>query len=84
LFLIFQLHAQYDREDEDDEYRAHRLLQAYETSQFINHTRSGADVCILGGDLNANPYQLPYKVVRDNTGMADSFLLTGKVTLFLL
>lgn len=75
---VTHLHAQYDREDDDDEYRAHRLLQAYETSQFINYTRHGTDICILGGDLNANPNQLPYRVIQQSTGMIDSFLLTGQ------
>lgn len=55
------------------------MVQAFETSQFIRHTRHGADVCILGGDLNTECGDLPYRIIRFNTSLQDTFIDTGKV-----
>ncbi|KAJ8926431.1 hypothetical protein NQ314_021219 [Rhamnusium bicolor] len=53
------LHAEYNREC--DEYQAHRVLQAYDTAQFIMLTSGGADLVVLAGDLNTEPGDLAYR-----------------------
>ena len=73
---MLQLHAEYDKEN--DEYCAHRVSQAFDTAQLIRYTRQGADFCILGGDLNTEPGDLPYRLIRHNTGMEDSFATAGQ------
>ncbi|XP_066602225.1 putative neutral sphingomyelinase [Prorops nasuta] len=67
---IAHLHAEYSREN--DEYTAHRILQAFDTAQFIRMTSGGADVIILGGDLNTEPQDLAYKIIRGVAGLADA------------
>lgn len=62
LFIIvhfLQLHAEYDRDC--DEYQAHRVLQAFDTAQFIQLTSMGADLIVLAGDLNTEPDDLAYR-----------------------
>ena len=75
--LIIQLHAEYNREN--DEYRAHRAVQAFETSQMIRYTRKMADVSILGGDLNTEPGDLAYRLICNHSSLTDMYLSTGKV-----
>ena len=58
------------------------MVQAFETSQFIRCTRKNADVCILGGDLNTEFGDLPYRLIRFNTSLQDAFINTGKVVYF--
>jgi sphingomyelin phosphodiesterase 2 len=74
---IYQLHAEYN--PASDEYCAHRVVQAFETSQFIRYTRNKADFCILGGDLNTEPENLAYRLICDHTSLKDLYLSTGKV-----
>lgn len=57
--IFFQLHAEYDRNC--DEYQAHRVLQAFDTAQFIQLTSMGADLVVLAGDLNTEPDDLSYR-----------------------
>lgn len=69
------LHAEYT--PHDDEYLAHRFSQAFEMSQFIKLT-SNLDICdvvILGGDLNLQPKDLGYKVIKSNSNLIDSWLV---------
>lgn len=40
---------------------AHRVLQAFDTAQFIKLTSGGADFVILAGDLNTEPGDLAYR-----------------------
>ena len=68
--MIFQLHAEYSRHN--DEYTAHRVLQAFDTAQFIRMTCGGADSAILGGDLNAEPQDLAYRIMCGVAGLADA------------
>ncbi|XP_051176824.1 putative neutral sphingomyelinase isoform X2 [Leptopilina boulardi] len=67
---IAHLHAEYDREN--DEYTAHRVLQAFDTAQFIRMTKGGADAVILGGDLNTEPQDLAYRLICGIAGLHDS------------
>lgn len=66
------IHAEYDRDD--DEYIAHRVAQAYELSQILRWSAGVADVQILGGDLNFEPVDLGYRLVRENAGLKDAWL----------
>lgn len=45
----------------NDEYEAHRILQAYDTAQFIMLTSENADLVVLAGDLNTEPGDLAYR-----------------------
>lgn len=57
--FLQQLHAEYNRNC--DEYLAHRVLQAYDTAQFIQLTSGKADLVVLAGDLNTEPGDLAYR-----------------------
>lgn len=65
------LHAEYNRKS--DEYEAHRILQAYDTAQFILLTSQGADLVVLAGDLNTLPGDLAYKLLTSIPGLVDAF-----------
>lgn len=72
LFIVcsLQLHAEYNREN--DEYMAHRVLQAFDTAQFVRMTSGGADAVILAGDLNTEPQDLAYRIMRGVGGLMDA------------
>ncbi|XP_033219483.1 putative neutral sphingomyelinase [Belonocnema kinseyi] len=67
---VAHLHAEYDKEN--DEYTAHRVLQAFDTAQFIRMTKGGADAVILGGDLNTEPQDLAYRIICGVAGLQDT------------
>ncbi|CAL7945150.1 unnamed protein product [Xylocopa violacea] len=64
------LHAEYNRHN--DEYIAHRVLQAFDTAQFIRMTSGGANSAILGGDLNTEPQDLAYRLMCGIAGLTDA------------
>ncbi|XP_015185869.1 PREDICTED: putative neutral sphingomyelinase isoform X1 [Polistes dominula] len=64
------LHAEYNKVH--DEYKSHRVLQAFDTAQFIRMTSGGSDVVILGGDLNAEPQDLAYRIICGVAGLMDA------------
>lgn len=66
------LHAEYDRDR--DEYLAHRILQAYDTAQFIMLTSRDADLVILAGDLNTEPGDLAYRLMLSVPGLIDAYV----------
>jgi len=70
--IFVQLHAEYKRED--DEYLAHRVSQSVSVSQFIKFTSRGADLTLLCGDLNLEPVDLGYKLIRNNAKLGDAWL----------
>ncbi|XP_053396496.1 putative neutral sphingomyelinase [Mercenaria mercenaria] len=69
---ITHIHAEYNRER--DEYRAHRICQAFSSSQFIKYTSNGAHVSFLCGDLNFEPVDLGYKMICCNGTLKDAWL----------
>ncbi|XP_051987035.1 sphingomyelin phosphodiesterase 2-like isoform X2 [Xyrauchen texanus] len=69
--FVTHLHAEYCRER--DSYLPHRVVQTWELQQFIRHTSAGADVVILGGDLNMHPDDLGTRLLRNCTGLLDCF-----------
>lgn len=56
---INKLHAEYNRENDD--YKAHRLIQAFDTAQFIKTTQGDSVLQVLAGDLNIEPFDLAYR-----------------------
>uniref|UniRef100_A0A1Y1JYV0 sphingomyelin phosphodiesterase n=1 Tax=Photinus pyralis TaxID=7054 RepID=A0A1Y1JYV0_PHOPY len=46
-----------------DEYETHRMLQVFDTAQFIQLTSGAADFIVLAGDLNTEPGDLPHRFV---------------------
>uniref|UniRef100_A0A665TN19 Sphingomyelin phosphodiesterase 2 n=1 Tax=Echeneis naucrates TaxID=173247 RepID=A0A665TN19_ECHNA len=72
---VTHLHAEYCREK--DSYLPHRVVQSWELQQFVRHTSAGADVVILGGDLNMHPEDLGNRLLRSYTGLRDSYVETS-------
>lgn len=70
-FYVAHLHAEYDRNADD--YKAHRVVQAFDTAQFLENTRGSAAIQILAGDLNTEPGDLAYRVLRQEANLEDSF-----------
>lgn len=68
--MYFQLHAEYDKNC--DEYLAHRVLQAYDTAQFIQLTSGAADLVVLAGDLNSEPEDLAYRYLYKHNNQQNS------------
>ncbi|XP_055638499.1 putative neutral sphingomyelinase [Toxorhynchites rutilus septentrionalis] len=66
---VAHLHAEYNRECDD--YMAHRVIQAYDTAQFIESTRGNAAMQILAGDLNTEPGDLAYRVLQTSSKLTD-------------
>ncbi|XP_066522134.1 sphingomyelin phosphodiesterase 2 [Hoplias malabaricus] len=69
--FVTHLHAEYCREQ--DSYLPHRVVQAWELQNFIRHTSAGADVVVLGGDLNMHPTDLGIRLLQSYTGLKDCF-----------
>ncbi|XP_015521377.1 putative neutral sphingomyelinase [Neodiprion pinetum] len=67
---VAHLHAEYNRDN--DEYKAHRVLQAFDTAQFIRMTMEGSDAVVLGGDLNTEPKDIAYRIIRGVAGLEDA------------
>lgn len=55
------MHAEYDRESDD--YNAHRVVQAFDTAQFIQTTRGDSVMQVLAGDLNTEPGDLAHRML---------------------
>lgn len=68
-----QLHAEYDKKCDD--YMTHRIIQAFDTAQFLENTRGDCSLQILAGDLNTEPGDLAYRILLSTSGMKDSFVV---------
>lgn len=51
----------------------HRVIQAFDTAQFLENTRGDCSLQILAGDLNIEPGNLAYRVLLSTSQMKDSF-----------
>ncbi|XP_016098404.1 sphingomyelin phosphodiesterase 2-like isoform X2 [Sinocyclocheilus grahami] len=71
---VTHLHAEYSRAR--DEYLPHRIVQSWEMLQFVRHTSCGADLVVLGGDLNMHPQDLGNRLLRSHTGLRDCYTET--------
>uniref|UniRef100_U5EWI2 sphingomyelin phosphodiesterase n=1 Tax=Corethrella appendiculata TaxID=1370023 RepID=U5EWI2_9DIPT len=65
------LHAEYNRDCDD--YMTHRVIQAFDTAQFIETTRGDSILQILAGDLNTEPGDLAYRVLTTSSFLTDTF-----------
>lgn len=66
------MHAEYDKTSDD--YMTHRIIQAYDTAQFLENTRGDCSLQILAGDLNIEPNSLAYRLLLSTSGMKDTFI----------
>jgi len=74
--LLVKMHAEYN---ESRQYLPHRIVQSYQLSQFIQHLTQPTDAVIVCGDMNCEPSQLCYRVIKDVTGLVDAWDKHGKV-----
>lgn len=65
------MHAEYNRALDD--YLTHRLIQAFDTAQFIECTRGNSALQILAGDLNSEPEDLGYRLMILTSGLHDLY-----------
>jgi sphingomyelin phosphodiesterase 2 len=70
-FYTAHLHAEYDKKWDD--YMTHRIIQAFDTAQFLENTRGDCTSQILAGDLNTEPGDLAYRILLSAAGMKDAF-----------
>lgn len=52
----------------------HRVIQAFDTAQFLENTRGDCSLQILAGDLNTEPGNLAYRVLLSTAKMKDAFV----------
>lgn len=52
----------------------HRVIQAFDTAQFLENTRGDCSLQVLAGDLNTEPGDLAYRVLLSTSKMKDSFV----------
>lgn len=71
----FQLHAEYDRNN--DVYLAHRVVQAYHLSKLIGQMTDPDDFVILCGDMNSEPGDPCYRIIKELPQLHDSWLERG-------
>lgn len=71
VIISFQLHAEYDKKSDD--YVTHRIIQAFDTAQFLENTRGDCSMQILAGDLNTEPGDLAYRILLSTSKMKDAF-----------
>ena len=50
------------------------MSQALEAAQWIRFTSAAADLTIYAGDLNTEPSDVPFLLLRQRTGLADCWL----------
>lgn len=75
-FFSTHMHADYN---EKRQYLPHRIVQSYQLSQFIEHLTQPTDAVIVCGDMNCEPSQLCYRVIKDVTCLVDAWDKHGKV-----
>ena len=56
------------------EYKAHRVTQAFELSQFVKLTSESCDFVIVAGDFNLQPHDVSYQVVTANGNLQDAWV----------
>ena len=83
IFLIFlsnaQAHALYAPSNipEKDEFLTHRLTQLYELSEFVRLTSGAADLVLVTGDFNSEPFSLATKLAISNARLLDAWETRG-------
>ena len=56
------------------DYLSHRIVQSVESAQWIKLSSSSADLTIYAGDLNTEPEEVPYQIVRYVTPLSDAWV----------
>lgn len=51
----------------------HRIIQAFDTAQFLENTRGDCSLQVLAGDLNTEPDDLAYRILLSTSQMKDAF-----------
>ena len=72
---LFQLHAEYDRNN--DVYLPHRVVQAYHLSKLIGQMTDPEDFVILCGDMNSEPVDPCYRIIKELPQLNDCWLERG-------
>ncbi|XP_037050565.1 putative neutral sphingomyelinase [Bradysia coprophila] len=67
---IAHLHAEYDRDCDD--YKAHRVIQSFDTAQFIESTRGESILQVLAGDLNTEPGDLAHRLLLSTAKLTET------------
>ena len=62
----------------DDIYLGHRVCQALEAAQWIRFTSAAPDLTIYAGDLNTEPSDVPFLLLRDRSGLSDCWVGGGE------
>ena len=62
----------------DDIYLGHRVSQALEAAQWIRFTSAAPDLTIYAGDLNTEPSDVPFLLLRDRSGLSDCWVGGGE------
>ncbi|KAK3753757.1 hypothetical protein QZH41_016441, partial [Actinostola sp. cb2023] len=70
-FFTTHLIAEYNRQN--DKYLAHRTVQAFQLSEFINHLTKPSDYVIVCGDMNSEPVDTCYRVIKDLPCLNDAW-----------
>lgn len=70
-----QLHAEYNREN--DTYLAHRAVQAYHLAKLINQFTDQEDFVILCGDMNSEPVDPCYRILKELPQLKDCWQECG-------
>jgi len=58
----------------NDVYLSHRIVHSVESAQWIKLSSSSADLTIYAGDLNTEPAEVPYQIVRLVTPLSDAWV----------
>lgn len=75
LRISFQLHAEYDRNK--DVYLSHRVVQAYHLSKVIGQITDPEDFVLLCGDMNSEPEDPCYRILKELPQFNDCWLERG-------
>ena len=57
----------------------HRLVQAYDMSEFMRHTWTGCDLALMMGDCNTEPDSLCGRIIKYNSEMVDAWDVRGNI-----
>ena len=71
---LFTSHYHANYSPLNDVYLGHRIVHSVESAQWIKLSSSSADLTIYAGDLNTEPEEVPYQIVRYVTPLSDAWV----------
>jgi len=71
---LFTSHYHANYSPLNDVYLSHRIVHSVESAQWIKLSSSSADLTIYAGDLNTEPSEVPYQIVRYVTPLSDAWV----------